>query len=72
MATVVFIILRLQVFRNTRGFDELRNIIRKFLSFSRGILSQVTRLEQRRAQTKIFDGVSYLTPARGITVNYVV
>ena len=53
MAIIVFSILRLQVFRNTRGFDELGNIIRKFPSFSRGILSQVTRLGQSRASENI-------------------
>ena len=53
MATIAFSILRLQVFRNTRGFDELGNIILKLPSLSRGIRSQVTRLEQSRANENI-------------------
>ena len=41
------------IFRNTRGFENWGMLLRIFLSFSWGIFSHVTRLDQSRMSENI-------------------
>jgi len=51
MEAIVFIIL--QIFTQRAQFWKLENILGYFLSFSRGIFTHVTRLDQSRASENI-------------------